>query len=51
MAIGVRISARWTSEISAMIPPSPPLSARMMNRTYLTLTTIVIAQKISDRTP
>ena len=34
-----------------MIPPSPSLSARMMNVTYLTLTISVIAQKISETTP
>ncbi len=33
------------------MPPSPWLSARMMNIKYLTLTTIVRAQKISDATP
>ena len=35
----------------AMIPPSPSLSARMMNVTYLTDTMIVIAQKTSEMTP
>ena len=34
-----------------MIPPSPSLSARMMNVTYLTETITVIAQKISETTP
>ncbi len=34
-----------------MIPPSPSLSARMMNVTYLTLTITVIAQKIRLTTP
>ena len=34
-----------------MIPPSPSLSARMMNVTYLTETISVIAQKISETTP
>ena len=29
---------RWISAIRAMIPPSPSLSARMMNVTYLTVT-------------
>jgi hypothetical protein len=33
------------------MPPSPPLSARMMNVTYLIETTIVIAQNTSDATP
>jgi hypothetical protein len=34
-----------------MIPPSPSLSARRMNDTYLTVTTRVIDQKISETTP
>jgi hypothetical protein len=42
---------RRTSVISAMIPPSPSLSARMMNVTYLTETMIVIDQKTSEMTP
>ena len=33
------------------MPPSPLLSARMMKVRYLTVTTIVSDQKISDRTP
>ncbi len=37
--------------MSAMIPPSPSLSARMMNDTYLTETMLVIAQKTSEMTP
>ena len=41
----------WISAISAMIPPSPSLSARMMNVTYLIETMIVIAQKTSEITP
>ncbi len=40
-----------TSAASAMIPPSPSLSARRMNDTYFTDTTTVIDQKISDTTP
>ncbi len=43
--------ARWINAIRAMIPPSPSLSARMMNVTYLTLTISVIDQKISETTP
>ena len=35
----------------AMIPPSPWLSARMMKVTYLTDTTLVMAQKTSEMTP
>ena len=37
--------------ISAMIPPSPSLSARITNRTYVTVTMIVTDQKISETTP
>ena len=33
------------------MPPSPWLSARMMNVTYLTDTMIVIAQKTSEMIP
>jgi hypothetical protein len=40
-----------TSAISAMIPPSPWLSARMISVTYFTVTTSVIAQKTSEMTP
>ena len=40
-----------TSAIRAMIPPSPWLSARVISRTYLTVTTSVIAQKTSEMTP
>ena len=43
--------ARWISAIRAMIPPSPSLSARMMNVTYLIETMIVTAQNTSDSTP
>ncbi len=43
--------ARCTSAVSAMMPPSPPLSARMMNVTYLTETIIVIDQNTSEITP
>ena len=39
------------SAIRAMMPPSPSLSARMMNTTYLIETMIVIAQKTSEITP
>ena len=42
---------RWISAIRAMMPPSPSLSARMMNVTYLIETMIVMAQNTSDRTP
>jgi hypothetical protein len=39
------------SAIRAMMPPSPSLSARMMNATYLIETMIVTAQKTSEITP
>jgi hypothetical protein len=42
---------RSTSAVSAMMPPSPPLSARMMKVTYLTETIIVIDQNTSEITP
>ena len=62
----VRVEARWapdssaliaaavgraTSAINASTPPSPSLSARMTKIRYLTETTSVIDQKISDSTP
>src|SRR5215470_11235161 len=37
--------------ISAMIPPSPSLSARMTRETYVTVTISVTDQKISETTP
>src|SRR5579859_2696436 len=37
--------------ISAMIPPSPSLSARITSRTYVMVTMIVTDQKISETTP
>ncbi len=43
--------ARCTSAVSAMIPPSPLSSARMMKLTYLTDTMIVIDQNTSEITP
>ena len=42
---------RWISAIRAMMPPSPSLSARMMNVTYLIETMIVTDQKTSESTP
>ena len=39
------------SAISAMIPPSPSLSARMISATYLIETISVIAQNTSEITP
>ncbi len=42
---------RWIRATSAMIPPSPWLSARMIKSTYLSVTTSISAQKISDMAP
>ena len=39
------------SDISAMIPPSPSLSAFITRPTYLRLTISVTDQKISETTP
>ncbi len=44
-------SARWASAISDRMPPSPLLSARIRNSTYLAVTTISSAQMISETTP
>jgi hypothetical protein len=46
-----RVSAREASAIKASVPPSPLLSARSRNRTYLAVTTISSAQMMSDRMP
>ena len=43
--------ARRASAASAMMPPSPSLSARMMNRTYLIDTISVTDQKTIEMTP
>jgi hypothetical protein len=45
------LTPRWASAISAMMPPSPLLSARRMKVAYLTETTRISDQKISDSTP
>ena len=42
---------RCASAISARMPPSPRLSARMIKVTYLTVTISISDQKISDRMP
>lgn len=42
---------RNASAVSARMPPSPWLSARMMKMTYFTVTVMISAQKISDSTP
>ena len=44
-------SERSASAISASTPPSPLLSARITNNTYLMPTTITIAQNSSEITP
>ena len=43
--------ARRISVISAMMPPSPSLSARITSSTYVTVTMIVTDQKISETIP
>jgi hypothetical protein len=42
---------RSISATSAMMPPSPWLSARKISSTYLSVTTITSDQKISDTAP
>ena len=42
---------RRIKAISAMIPPSPSLSARITSMTYVMVTMIVTDQKISETTP
>jgi hypothetical protein len=49
--VRVPSTARLTSASRARLPPSPLLSARMMIITYLTDTSTVTDQKISDSTP
>src|SRR5688572_2537130 len=44
-------TADCASAMSAMMPPSPRLSARMISTTYLRETTIMSAQNIVDRPP
>jgi hypothetical protein len=46
-----RAPVRWTSAMSAITPPSPSLSARMMNVTYFTDTTSVTVQNTSETGP
>ncbi len=45
------VAVRWANAMSAMMPPSPRLSARMMTSTYFTVTVSISDQKISDRMP
>ena len=42
---------RSTNAVSANSPPSPRLSARMMTRTYLTMTISTKAHTISESAP
>ena len=46
-----RPAAGRASERSAMVPPSPWLSARMTKMTYLTATMRMMAQNTIDSTP
>jgi hypothetical protein len=46
-----RPSARCVNAISDSTPPSPLLSARIRNSTYLTVTTRISAHSASDSTP
>ncbi len=46
-----RPSALWARAISDSTPPSPRLSARIRNSTYLTVTTRIRAHKARDTTP
>ena len=43
--------ARWARAINVSVPPSPLLSARRMNSTYLMVTMTISAHKMSDTTP
>ena len=47
----LRVVERNTNASRAMMPPSPRLSARIMNTTYFSVTTMISAQEISDSTP
>ena len=42
---------RSTKAVSANSPPSPRLSARMMTRTYFTVTTSIKVQTMSEKVP
>ncbi len=44
-------SAVWARAIRDSTPPSPRLSARMRNRTYLMVTTRIRAHRAKDTTP
>jgi hypothetical protein len=49
--LGEAFAVRSASAVRAMMPPSPLLSARVMNRTYFSDTVIVKAQNTSERIP
>ncbi len=42
---------RWASAMSARMPPSPRLSARITSMTYFTVTIRISDQKIRERMP
>ena len=46
-----RPSARLASAVSESVPPSPLLSARSRISTYLAVTTMISAHRMSDSTP
>ena len=46
-----RPMARCASAIRVRVPPSPLLSARRRSSTYFSVTMMISAQRISDRTP
>src|SRR5688572_16009855 len=48
---GRSFTAELASAMSAMVPPSPLLSARITSTTYLSDTTSISAQKMVDRPP
>ena len=45
------VTSRSIRATSAMMPPSPWLSARRIRSTYLSVTTIISDQKISEIAP
>ena len=47
----LRFATVWPRAMRANMPPSPLLSALSSSSTYFTVTTRVMLQKISDRTP
>ena len=51
MKVVRRPSARVASAVSESVPPSPLLSARSRISTYLSVTVMISAHRISDRTP